>query len=867
MKDSTTSPSPSESICYGAAKAQFSFSKGLTAQSRPWSRFHTFQLVARQEFYHLAQVNGTGTEDVGMLDLITTKHLHSLGTFLELSFTAVIASSNLTNILRKPTHNKAIVDISVNIMGPERIAGDVGDTLANASAYLQHPFFLQIGIRYINPQYFYSGNEKTDLRHLIDPLTTDPRSMHVSEGIENMLESLDDLSRLAVLPERQAISAAGDGPILTPLKRHQENGVWFILNREDPAFCDSVTSDLKALIGSRYFSHRPELCLGGIVADIMGLGKTLTMLSAVVRSKNAAAQFAKIGSCRNEPRFTRATLIVVTSRQVLDVWTSEIEKHLRPDTLRVAVFHGDSRAKTTEALVDHDVVLTTYRTLAMDWKGRRVLQEIGWYRVVLDEAHWIRNQSSEQFNAAKDLEAGRRWCLTGTPIQNSLADLRSLLRFLHFQPFASQAFFEKHIVEPLRMNSHDSFRNLQLLLRVICLRRNAGYLHLPPAETEEVLISLTSEETAVYDGILADCQAEFDKIVSGKSEIRKYNVLFITIMKLRRLCNHGTFQAATPTYPTLSRKARKSKKQQMSTDAELSCDFCSREDEDTATLLDSLESLNDPKNGSKKLTLTVANRVHIVEPQWNPSVEEQAIARALRMGQTRTVTIVKYITIKTVEQNILALQKKKTELAKFSLDGGTDNNATGRLDSQFPDSLFPDGLSSNGRFPSNPKHSNNVTTARPKDKKRRLNPERRYSREDALSTPTGTRKPARPTDTMIMVVLFRNTEYPPAVGKPRGDFTPTLPEDPYHIRKTSTSHSADSCHEFPDQNFLQFFTWQASFHIVTIDTRHSSGGVDAAASNRGSTATTSWTGALTSAGPSSSTSSSSRASRGATRIL
>ncbi|RYP69277.1 hypothetical protein DL770_008287 [Monosporascus sp. CRB-9-2] len=746
MKDSTTSPSPSENICYGAlchAQAQFSFTKGLTAQSRPWSRFHTFQLVARQEFYCLAQANGTSTEEIGMLDLITTKHLHSLGTFLELSYTAIVASTSLTNILRKPSHKKAIIDISVNVTGPESIADDVGDTLASASAYLQHPFFLQTGIRYINPQYFYSGNEKTNLRHLIDPSTTDSRSMYVSERIENLLESLDDLSRLAVSPERQATSAAGGGPIFTPLKRHQENGVRFILNREDPTFCDSVTSDLKALIGSGSFSHNPELCLGGIVADVMGLGKTLTMLSAVTTIHKSNLNCGYISAA-------------YISTEVLDVWTSEIEKHLRPGTLRVAVFHGDGRAKTTEALLDHDVVLTTYRTLAMDWKGRRVLQEMGWYRVVLDEAHWIRNQSSEQFNAAKGLQAERRWCLTGTPIQNSLADLRSLLRFLHFQPFASQAFFEKHIVQPLRLNSHDSFRNLQLLLRSICLRRNAGYLHLPPAETEEVTISLTSEETAVYDGILADCQAEFDKIVSGKSEIRKYNVLFITIMKLRRLCNHGTLQAATATYPTPSRKARRSKKQQMSPDAELFCDFCSREDEDSATLLDRLETcpecsrclesqeaslpqplmnrpspasppsslapsapasrgstpqyllpmspdssfglqagyssklvtvtdniqklLNDSKNDSKKLTLTVANRVHIVEPQWNPSVEEQAIARALRMGQTRTVTIFKYITVKTVEQNILTLQKKKSQLARFSLDGGTDNNATGRLD-------------------------------------------------------------------------------------------------------------------------------------------------------------------------------------------
>lgn len=93
----------------------------------------------------------------------------------------------------------------------------------------------------------------------------------------------------------------------------------------------------------------------------------------------------------------------------------------------------------------------------------------------------------------------------------------------------------------------------------------------------------------MYDGILADCQAEFDKMVSTKSEIKRYNVLFTTIMKLRRLCNHGTLQAATPSCPTPSGKRRRFEKQQISTDRELFCEFCSGEDEDTAALLGSLD--------------------------------------------------------------------------------------------------------------------------------------------------------------------------------------------------------------------------------------------------------------------------------------
>ncbi|OCL05964.1 hypothetical protein AOQ84DRAFT_322110 [Glonium stellatum] len=521
-----------------------------------------------------------------MLDLITAGYLHSLRTYSELIFTAVLASSSLNTVLRKPTHGKGIVSTSINIIGPERIADDVGNTLADASAYLQHPFFLHARIKYINPQYFYSENEKKDLRHLIGPPMASPRFLRLSEGVESLLESLDDLSRLAPSPDRPFVSAAiGEGLILTTLKRfglpvavkHQEDGVKFILNREDPAFCDSVTSDLKALISCRSSFHHPELFLGGIVADVMGLGKTLTMLSAVVYSKDAAMEFVKANSYQAKPQLTRATLIVVTSLLSLPQQYHRINcndmsccRHLKPGTLRVALFHGDTRAKTTEALIDYDIVLTTYRTLAFDWKGHRILQKIGWFRVVLDEAHWIRNQSSEQFKAAEGLQAERRWCLTGTPIQNSLDDLRSLLRFLQFQPFAKQAFFEEHIVEPLRSDSHDSFRNLKLLLRTICLRRNADYLHLPPKETKEVFITLTPEEREVYDRILKGCQAEFDRIVSTKSETKKYNVLFTTIMMLRRLCNHGTLQVAPPSW--------------------LFCEVCGGEDENIVTLLGSLET-------------------------------------------------------------------------------------------------------------------------------------------------------------------------------------------------------------------------------------------------------------------------------------
>jgi len=203
-------------------------------------------------------------------------------------------------------------------------------------------------------------------------------------------------------------------------------------------------------------------------------------------------------------------------------------------------------------------------------------------------AHWIRNRASKQFKAAESLTAERRWCLTGTPIQNSMDDLLSLLKFIRFEPFSAQSIFQKSIVEPLQVDRADRFRNLKLLLRVICLRRNVGLLDLSPAETENVSISLSQLEKEIYENTLKNCQAEFDRLVSTNSEIKKYNVLFTTIMKLRRICNHGTFPTSSPGGSTPSGQGKGSARSS-SNNPEALCEFCGTEDEDAAALLDGLE--------------------------------------------------------------------------------------------------------------------------------------------------------------------------------------------------------------------------------------------------------------------------------------
>lgn len=260
----------------------------------------------------------------------------------------------------------------------------------------------------------------------------------------------------------------------------------------------------------------------------------------------------------------------------------------------MTTFHGDCRPKIPTAVTDNDIVLTTYATAVADWKGCKVLQQISWFRLVLDEgethyvilleawlnsptAHWVRNRTSKQFKAVESLTAERRWCLTGTPIQNRLDDLVSLLRFLHFEPFSHTACFHKYILEPLSRDTPDRCDKLQRLLRGICLRRNETYLGLPEPQYKDIRLSLTHNEQSLYNRILKECRYKIDDLVCSQTKVKKYTVLFTMVMRLRRLCNHGTIpitiQRTIP--PALSFRV----------DIDSYCDYCNGMGEENMALL------------------------------------------------------------------------------------------------------------------------------------------------------------------------------------------------------------------------------------------------------------------------------------------
>lgn len=192
----------------------------------------------------------------------------------------------------------------------------------------------------------------------------------------------------------------------------------------------------------------------------------------------------------------------------------------------------------------------------------------------LDVAHWIRNKGSTQFKAAVALQSAHRWCLTGTPIQNSLNDLLSLLSFLSFEPFSSPVIFQRHILEPLARDPQTGASNLRELLRTICLRRDERLLKLPEPSFEQVDVTLQKGERILYNRIMAQCAREIDDAVSSQVKIKKYSILFTAMTKLRRLCNNG----ALPTLSTTNATA----------EGDLGsggCEFCSGTDEDRLELV------------------------------------------------------------------------------------------------------------------------------------------------------------------------------------------------------------------------------------------------------------------------------------------
>ncbi|OVA17874.1 SNF2-related [Macleaya cordata] len=322
------------------------------------------------------------------------------------------------------------------------------------------------------------------------------------------------------------------------------------------------------------FPSTLQMSRGGILADAMGLGKTIMTIALLLAHSERGGlsdSFLVSQGC-GEPsvsslsdqspntmekvkRFSgfdklmksRTSLIgggnlIVCPMTLLGQWKAEIETHSQPGSLSLYVHYGQSRPKDAKLLAQNDVVLTTYGVLASDGG----LYSVRWFRIVLDEAHTIKSSKSQVSMAAAALTAERRWCLTGTPIQNNLEDIYSLLRFLRVEPWGNWGIWNKLVQKPFEEGDERGLKLVQSILKPIMLRRTKSstdregrpILVLPPADVQVIYCELTAAEKDFYDALFKRSKVKFDQFVEQGRVLHNYASILELLLRLRQCCDH-----------------------------------------------------------------------------------------------------------------------------------------------------------------------------------------------------------------------------------------------------------------------------------------------------------------------------------------
>jgi SNF2 family DNA or RNA helicase len=472
--------------------------------------------------------------------------------------------------------------LDLNLYGPKKYALQVGRHLSQKQLWLRTPLFVEAGIQVHNPHEIQRPPAPPS-RALGSYGSRAQGPTRTTEEIRNdVLGMFDSLTKSENLPEMDP-----DPRITTELLKHQKQGLYFMTNKEKAHVYGADEKgngslwrlNINANGQKLYYNvitgqeeHQcPPPVLGGLLADMMGLGKTLSVLALVVHTLDDSSEWAKLTpgvphhndhshakKGRNsqvptcEPtslvQNSKATLLVSPLSTIAN-WEDQIKQHIKPGTLKYYVYHGASRIKDIKKLAEYDLVITTYGSVASEFnhrckkkQGTYPLEEINWFRIVLDEAHMIREQSTLQSKAICRLAAQRRWAVTGTPVQNRLEDLGALMTFLRIRPFDERGGFAQYIMAPFKLCDPEILPKLRLLVDSITLRRLKDRIDLPPRHDKLVKLNFSQEERMLYDIFAKNAQdrvkvitAQGEHVLGGKSYVH----ILQSILRLRLICAHG----------------------------------------------------------------------------------------------------------------------------------------------------------------------------------------------------------------------------------------------------------------------------------------------------------------------------------------
>ncbi|XP_019162927.1 PREDICTED: putative SWI/SNF-related matrix-associated actin-dependent regulator of chromatin subfamily A member 3-like 1 [Ipomoea nil] len=642
--------------------------------------------------------------------------------------------------------------------------------------------------------------------------------------------------------------------IKSELLSHQKEGLWWLVQQESahelPPFWEEKDGVFFNALTNYSTDKRPDPIRGGIFADDMGLGKTLTLLSLIsfdkcasvvpveegddsderelrdgilaafvgknskrgrvsTKANNSRKKLKSVGArakeMKGEPVCDRVsgssstrTTLVVCPPAIFSVWITQLEEHTRPGSLKVYLYYGRQRTTDANVLQKHDIVLTTYNILANEEQLlESPIKKIEWWRVILDEAHIIKNVNAQQTRAVNNLIAKRRWVVTGTPIQNHSMDLYSLMTFLRVEPLSLKPYWVSLIQRPLVLGDENGIMRLQILMATMSLRRTKEktLVGLPSKTLETIYVELSGEEREIYEQMELRAKSIVMEYICTEGSMKSYLTVLSALVRLRQICTDIAmcppdlrdvlpvnkigdvnsnpklldkmlmalqdddgfdcpicisppkntvitscahifckicilktlqhmksccpmcrhpltesdlfFAPSEPTPDSVTDGNRSSSAPSSKATALLKL-LCAVRDQNPTTksvvfsqfrtMLLLLEAplkaagfktlrldgkmsagqradvikgfgvpapegptilLASLKASGAGINLTMASRVYLFEPWWNPAVEEQAMDRVHRIGQTEEVKIVRMIAHNTIEERILQLQEKK----------------------------------------------------------------------------------------------------------------------------------------------------------------------------------------------------------------
>ena len=471
---------------------------------------------------------------------------------------------------------------------------------------------------------------------------------------------------------------------------------------------------------------------GGCLADDMGLGKTLQTLSLLLKSIKTKGKLREaekeiethvqlslfdapkpepsMDDPKNEIEYRSQATLIVMPTTLIHNWENEIRKFT--PSLRVYKYTGSNRAtyrSVNKTFYNYDIILSSYGVVRNDIE---YLRDYKFFYIVLDESQYIKNPNSKSYKTITQLDALHRLVLTGTPIENSLKDLWAQMNFVNPGLLGNFEFFRNRYIQPIEKGkSTGPQEKLKTLIQPFILRRTKQEVakDLPPLTDQRYFVSMTTEQEEFY-------QQEKNRIRNSIIQSIEQNGFQQTSMfilsglsKLRQLANHpwmidedyehssGKFDEVVRMIESLVAENHKllifsgfvTHLEIFSKHFEekgMKYSLLSGQTRKRKEVIDQFQ--NDPENhlflisikaGGVGLNLTAADYIFILDPWWNPAVEQQAISRAHRIGQDKKVFVYRFITENTIEQKIQLLQQKKSDLADVFVNS---NNPFAQIDQE-----------------------------------------------------------------------------------------------------------------------------------------------------------------------------------------